>query len=69
MKIVMQTSMAGGHSLAYGEIVDLPDAIATAWIEAGIAAPVTEPAPAEIQEATAPAAPERATTRRRKAAK
>lgn len=74
MKISMLTAMAGSDfSLAYGEVVDLPDATADAWIEAGIAAPVVEaeeipaPAPAPIEEATAPAAPESATTRRRKA--
>lgn len=71
MKIVMKTSMAGGHTLIPGQIVEMPEAIALAWIAADIAAPApVEPAePAPIEEAIAPPAPERATTRRRKAAK
>ena len=75
MKIKMLTSMAAvDFSLAFGEIADLPDATATAWIEAGIAAPVvetapeavTDPEPEPVREAVV-AAPEVATPRRRKA--
>lgn len=74
MKIKMLTSMAGADvSLVYGEIVDQPDAIADAWVEAGIAAPLspvppvdTAPAAQPILEAVAPQAPEVATTRRKR---
>ncbi|QQP93552.1 hypothetical protein IGS68_33570 (plasmid) [Skermanella sp. TT6] len=68
----MLTSLAGSdHSFAFGEIVDLPDPTALAWIEAGIAAAISESEPAKpvIEEATAPAVPEKATIRRGKRAK
>lgn len=64
MKLRMLVSLAGTPSLAPGDVVDRPAAVAKVWIAEQLAAPVRE---AGREAAVAPPAPEAAAARPRKA--